>query len=250
MRIPFGGSTGVARVTCGSLGALRRRLSAGLPLSRASGALESCAANMGNPESACKHYWTPSVRSCNLKATPNRERTIVRTTILALVCLPAIAIAQTAPVSDAFKDFAKKESQNLIAAADEFPADKYSYKPTDKQMTVGDIVAHLVSGNEYLCGAIGGQKAPDRATKLKGGESKDQLMGALKESFAFCDKTLASLDDSKLGEQLPFFGGKTQTRAAVMTITTGDWADHYSQMANYLRLNNMLPPTAQKKPAA
>ncbi|HZS62793.1 MAG TPA: DinB family protein [Gemmatimonadaceae bacterium] len=153
-------------------------------------------------------------------------------------------------MSDAFKDFAKKEGKNLVAAADEFPADKYGYKPTDKQMTVGDIVAHLIEGNDYLCGAISGQKAPARANKPKGSDAKDALMSQLKDSFEFCDKSLASLDDSKLGEQLPFFGGKTQTRAAVMTITTGDWADHYSQMANYLRLNNMLPPTAQKKPAA
>jgi len=29
-------------------------------------------------------------------------------------------------------------------------------------------------------------------------------------------------------------------------LTTGDWADHYSQMANYLRLNGILPPTAKK----
>lgn len=204
---------------------------------------------MGNACPACKHYWTPGVRACNLQATPNRERTIVRTTLLALVCLPAIAIAQNAPVSDAFKDNAKKMGQRLVAAADEFPADKFSYKPTDPQMTVGAIVAHLVEGNDFLCGTIAGTKAPARATKPKGTDAKDALMGELKDSFAFCDKVLAGVDDAKLGEQLPFFGGKTQTRAAVMTITTGDWADHYSQLANYLRLNNMLPPTA-KKPAA
>lgn len=173
----------------------------------------------------------------------------MRTAILALVCLPAIAIAQNAPVSEAFKDNAKKMGQRLVAAADEFPGDKYGYKPTDKQMTVGDIVAHLVEGNDYLCGTISGTKAPARATKPKGTDAKDALMGQLKDSFEFCDKALATLDDSKLGEQLPFFGGKTQSRAAVMTLTTGDWADHYSQLANYLRLNNLLPPTA-KKPAA
>jgi Tfp pilus assembly protein PilZ len=49
-----------------------------------------------------------------------------------------------------------------------------------------------------------------------------------------------------MGEQLPFFGGRKMTRAAIMTLTTGDWADHYSQYANYLRLNGMLPPTANR----
>jgi uncharacterized damage-inducible protein DinB len=173
----------------------------------------------------------------------------VRTTILALVCLPAVAIAQNAPVAEAFRDNAKKVGENLVAAASEFPADKYSYKPTEKQMSVGAIVVHLIQGNDYLCGTIGGTKAPTRA-KLSDTDSKDQLIGVLKESFAFCNQALSSLDDSKLGEQLPFFGGKTRSRAAVMTLTTGDWADHYSQFAIYLRLNGMLPPTAQKKPAA
>jgi hypothetical protein len=30
-------------------------------------------------------------------------------------------------------------------------------------------------------------------------------------------------------------------------ITVGDWADHYSQEANYLRLNGLVPPTAQRR---
>ena len=29
-----------------------------------------------------------------------------------------------------------------------------------------------------------------------------------------------------------------------MTLTTGDWADHYSQSAIYMRLNGILPPSA------
>lgn len=39
------------------------------------------------------------------------------------------------------------------------------------------------------------------------------------------------------------------TRAAIMTMTTGDWADRYGQYANYLRLNGMPPPTS-RLPAA
>jgi uncharacterized damage-inducible protein DinB len=167
---------------------------------------------------------------------------------VAALLLPGAGAAQQAnPVSDAFRDYAKQSATNLIAAADEFPADKYSYKPTATQMSVGDIVVHLIQGNDYLCGAIGGTKAPTR-TKLTATDSKDALMARLRETFAFCDQTLASLSDANLGEQLPFFGGRKMSRAAIMTLTTGDWADHYSQYANYLRLNGMLPPTA-KKPA-
>ena len=163
---------------------------------------------------------------------------------LAAAFIPSLAAAQ-APVADAFRANASDLGKNLMAAAHVMPADKYGYKPTPAQMSFGAIVEHLAEGNDYLCGAIGGMKAPTRS-KVAATDSKDMLTERLKETFEFCDKALAGLDDSKLGEQLPFFGGKMMSRAGIMTLTTGDWADHYSQSAIYLRLNGHLPPTAKK----
>jgi uncharacterized damage-inducible protein DinB len=182
-----------------------------------------------------------------------QARTYATVALTALTLLSGAGFAQQAntapanPVSDAFRDYAKQSAKNVIAAAEEFPADKYGYKPTPTQMSVADIVVHLIQGNDYLCGSIGGTKAPTR-TKVSATDSKETLTAQLRESFAFCDQALAGVTDANLGEALPFFGGRKMLRAAVMTLTTGDWADHYSQYANYLRLNGMLPPTA-KKPA-
>lgn len=163
---------------------------------------------------------------------------------LAVMLAPALAAAQN-PVATAFRHEASESAKNLIAAAEDFPAAKYSYKPTAAQMTIGAIVDHLSQGNDYLCGAIGGMKAPTR-TKVEVSAGKAVLVARLKETFAFCDQALAGLDDSKLGEDLPFFGGSKMSRAGFELATVADWADHYSQFANYLRLNKMLPPTAKK----
>ena len=165
---------------------------------------------------------------------------------LAVALLPRIVAAQkAAPVAEAFRDHAREVGQNLMAAAEEMPAEKYVYKPTPAQMSFGKIVTHLAEGNDYLCGTIGGVKAPERA-KVAETDSKEKLIARLRETFEFCDKALANLDDSKLGEQLPFFGGRTRSRAAIMMATAADWADHYSQAAIYLRLNGLLPPTAKR----
>jgi uncharacterized damage-inducible protein DinB len=165
--------------------------------------------------------------------------------VVALSLSPAIALAQSAPVADAFKRNAENVAKNLVAAAEEMPADKYSFRPTPAQMSFAQVVLHLAQGNDYLCGAIGGTKAPERS-KIDTTATKEALLSRLRETFAFCDQALALLNDSKLAEQLPMFGGRTMTRAAVMTLTTGDWADHYSQSAIYLRLNGLLPPTAKR----
>ena len=163
---------------------------------------------------------------------------------LTIAIMPQLLVAQTAPVAQAFRDHVKQEAKNLIASADLMPAEKYSFKPTPAQMSFGDVVEHLAGGNDYLCGGIGGMKAPTR-TKVSGTDKKEVLVARLKETFQFCDQALSKLDDSKLAEQIDFFGSK-MTRAAVMTLTTADFADHYSQAAIYLRLNGLLPPTAKK----
>jgi hypothetical protein len=156
-----------------------------------------------------------------------------------------VSKVDAAPVANAFRDSYKDLAKNLIAAGEEMPADKYSYKPTAAQMSFGQIMTHLAQGNDFLCGTIGGMKAPTR-TKVAPTDSKEVLVARLKETFAFCDQAFAGLDDSKLAEQLPMFGGRMMSRAAVMTLTTGDYADHYSQEAIYMRLNGLLPPTAKK----
>jgi hypothetical protein len=172
-------------------------------------------------------------------------RILALTTVVALI--PQLAAAQGNPVADAFRADSRSEAKKLIASAEIMPADKYSFKPTPAQMSFGEIVAHLNEGNDYFCGLISGVKAPERP-KLAPTATKDALVARLKETFQFCDEALAKIDDSKLAEQLPFFGGRKESRAGVMTVATGDWADHYSQSAIYLRLNGLLPPTA-KKPA-
>jgi uncharacterized damage-inducible protein DinB len=164
--------------------------------------------------------------------------------VLALFGLAATGRAQT-PVADGFRSMEQRMAKNLVAAAEEMPADKYGYKPTPAQMSAGDIVGHLSEGNDYFCGTIGGVTAPKRA-ELPKTASKEQLIARLKETFQFCESALAKLDDSSLGAKVPFFGGRQVTRAEAMFVAVEDWGDHYSQFANYLRLNGLLPPTAKK----
>jgi len=154
--------------------------------------------------------------------------------------------ASANPVSDALRMTEQRIGHNLVGALDAFPADKYGYKPTDAQMTVGAIAAHLIEGNDMLCSTLGGTTAPHRPA-LTATSPKDQLMAQLRESFQYCETALAGVTDAQMGDQVPSFGGRQASRASMVMITVGDWYDHYSQLANYLRLNNLLPPTAQRR---
>src|SRR3982751_5490044 len=63
----------------------------------------------------------------------------------------AMPAASASPVADAFREYARTEGKNLMAAADQMPADKFGFKPTPAQMSWGDIMVHLAQGNDYLC---------------------------------------------------------------------------------------------------
>ena len=166
---------------------------------------------------------------------------------LAACCLAATGAAPnpSSPVSDALRSIEQRSSKNLIAAAEEMPADKYGYKPTPAQMSFGKVIAHLSGGNDFLCSAISGAEKPKRP-ELSETAPKDKLVARLRETFEYCQSTLAKVNDSDLGGMVSFFGEGKVSRAEAMFAAAEDWADHYSQLAIYLRLNGLLPPTAKR----
>lgn len=168
---------------------------------------------------------------------------------------PAQPVAN--PISAAFSGRIRALHRNLAQAFDSIPAAKFSYKPTAPQQTVGFIAQHLVNDNYFFCEKFGAMKptrvAADTATadSVKATWPKETLVAKLKESFAFCDSALGQLDDAKLAEQVSItFNNNTRvaSRASMVLGHSLDLADHYSQIANYMRLNNMLPPTALPRP--
>ena len=155
--------------------------------------------------------------------------------------------ASTSPVADALRQMQQRFGRILVAAAEAMPAEKYNYRPTPAQMSFAQIQVHLANeGNDQLCSKTAGVPAPQRGA-VDTTMTKDQLVARLRETFQFCEQAFAKLDDSKLSDPIQLFGPNPFTRAAAILITVGDWADHYSQEANYLRLNGVLPPTAQPR---
>jgi hypothetical protein len=157
----------------------------------------------------------------------------------------AAAQADTSPVSSAVRSILERRVKVTIGAAEAMPVDKYSYRPTPDQMTFGHLVLHTLDTNNFLCSSIAGTAGPSE--KLADTDSKEKLVAALKSSFDYCAQVLAKTDDSNLAEQVPFFGGGKISRVGAMIVLTDAAFDHYSMAAMYLRLNGLVPPSAQPK---
>jgi uncharacterized damage-inducible protein DinB len=148
--------------------------------------------------------------------------------------------------------------RNLAQAFDSIPAAKFGYKPTPAQLSIGYIAQHVANDNYLFCNAFGDMKgtrpAEDTSTpdSVKATWPKETLNAKLKESFKFCEDAFAQLNDKNLSDQVSIPGPngttRTLTRAAMVLGHALDMADHYSQIANYMRLNNLIPPTALPRP--
>ncbi len=168
---------------------------------------------------------------------------------LALLCATTVFAqgSRSNPVSDTVRAMLGGRAKNLTAAVEAMPADKYSYKPTEGQMTFGALAEHIAESNNLLCSKLSSQAAP--SDKFSEKDPKDKLVAAVKSSFAYCEAALKGVQDSQLGEQVTLFGGRPAPKAAALFALAGGWADHYGAAAIYLRLNGILPPTAQHPPA-
>jgi uncharacterized damage-inducible protein DinB len=147
------------------------------------------------------------------------------------------------PVTTTVKSQLTRYEKNMVAAADLMPAEKYNFKPTPEMNSFGHVVMHIAQSNYFLCAKISGQAAPD--VKLADTDGKDKLVAGLKASFEFCSTVLAGVDDSKLSDPVTLFGNRQTSRAGALITLSDDWYDHYGAQATYLRLNGILPPTAQ-----
>ncbi len=167
--------------------------------------------------------------------------------LLLLTMLGLAANAQTTanPVVTTAREIFARQSKFIVAAAEQMPADKYSYHPTPDQWSFGKITSHIAVSGNAICGMLSNIPAP--TGKVSDTDSKDAIVAALKTSFEYCDKALTSLTDAQLGDTITYFRGEKKPRARALIELTDDVEDHYSQLAGYLRLNGMTPPSAQPK---
>ena len=186
-------------------------------------------------------------------------------TAILLLALPASLAAQQPPagppadpITAVFRTRTMTLQRNLSQAFDSIPSNLFGYKPTPAQQTIGYVAQHLVTDNYLFCNQFGEMKATraaeDTATadSLKAKWPKEKLVEQLKASFKFCEDAFAQLKDANLADQVtmtfPNGQSRTVTRAAMVLGHVIDMADHYSQIANYMRLNKLLPPTALPRP--
>lgn len=137
----------------------------------------------------------------------------------------------------------------LIAMAEDFPEDKYDFKPTPAQRTFAAQLLHVANGNYHLTNAALGLKPPpDEDPKPEQYKTKAAVVEFVKKSFADAAKAIEQKGDQGLNDLVVDPFANQQIRVSELA-----WAylehsgEHYGQLVVYYRVAGLVPPESRPK---
>ena len=163
---------------------------------------------------------------------------VVLCSLLVLVVTPAVA--QTPPSFLTPTRTTWESARNLvIGLAEAMPEDKYDFKPTPSVRSFREVIVHLVGENYLFFGRVAGENLGNPAQNLK---SREDLLKALRESYAYGAKVFDGLTEEKALEMVEGRGGQKVQRWSAILLAIQDNMNHYGNLVVYLRMNGLVPP--------
>ena len=137
----------------------------------------------------------------------------------------------------------KDTTRKLVNMAEDFPEDKYDFKPKPEVRSFAEQLLHAAGSVYYFKATIDGTAPPSEDPKRSDFKSKAEIVAYVKKAFA---------DGSALIEKADF--SKTIKGRRRQINPYEFWSDfcehpgeHYGQMVVYYRLSGLVPPESRPK---
>jgi uncharacterized damage-inducible protein DinB len=146
---------------------------------------------------------------------------------------------------DTWNDVGRK----LIAMAEDFPEDKYDFKPTPAQRTFADQLLHAAGANYFFINPAMGKPAPkEEDPKRADYKTKADIVAFVKKSFADGAAVIKSKGDKGMSDLLVDPFAHQQMRVLDMAYGFIEHSgEHYGQLAVYYRVAGLVPPESRPK---
>ena len=182
-------------------------------------------------------------------------KTLLRTMAVCLLAPAALVLAQDKPAVTAENPLSSwnkvayaRVKDMLMRSAQKMPEENYSFKPVDTVRNYGQIVGHLADAQYLFCSVALGEKNPGleiEHTKT----SKADLTAALNTAFAYCDKAYDTMTDATAVQIVKLFGSDAP-RLSALTVNNMHNLEHYGNLATYMRIKGIVPPSSEQPPQA
>jgi uncharacterized damage-inducible protein DinB len=170
----------------------------------------------------------------------------MRTLLICVLGTACVASAQDNPFSTFNKTAYGQVSGILQRSAEKMPEENYNFKPTEAVRSFGQIIGHVADAQYLFCSVALGEKNPNlkiEQTKT----SKADLVAALKDAVAYCNKAYDGMTDASGAQMVKFFG-RDMPKLGVLTFSNMHNMEHYGNLVTYMRLKDIVHPSSE--PAA
>ena len=148
-------------------------------------------------------------------------------------------------VLDSWNDVGRK----LIAMAEDFPEDKYDFKPTPAQRSFAEALLHTANANYYFTNLALGQKPPaEEDPKRDQFKTKADVVAFVKKAFADGAAAIKAKGDQGMTELVTDAGAHQQYRVGDLACSLIEHnGEHYGQLVVYYRVAGLVPPESRPK---
>ena len=136
----------------------------------------------------------------------------------------------------------------LMRSAQKMPEENYGFKPVDTVRSYGQIVGHLADAQYLFCSIALGEKNPGLDIEHSK-TTKADLIASLTTAFAYCDKAYDTMTDATGAQMIKLFGNDAP-RFSALEVNNMHNLEHYGNLATYMRIKGMVPPSSEQPPQA
>ena len=146
---------------------------------------------------------------------------------------------------DSWNDVGRK----LIAMAEDFPEDKYDFKPTPAQRGFAEQLLHAANANYFFTApATGKPMPPGEDPKRADFKTKADIVAFVKKAFADGADAIKAKGDKGLSDLVVDPFAHQQVRVSDMAWGLLEHSgEHYGQLVVYYRLAGLVPPESRPK---
>jgi len=158
---------------------------------------------------------------------------------------PVKTLSPSQAVLEQWNDIGRK----LIAMAEDFPEDKYDFKPTPAQRSFAEGLLHMAGANYFFTNLANGQKPPaEEDPKRDQYKTKADVVAFVKKSFADGAAAIKAKGDKGINDLVVDSFAHEQMRIYDLAYGIMEHCgEHYGQLAVYYRVAGLVPPESRPK---
>jgi uncharacterized damage-inducible protein DinB len=158
---------------------------------------------------------------------------------------PKPALSPSQAVLESWNDIGRK----LIAMAEDFPEDKYDFKPTPAERSFAEQLLHAAGANYFFTNPALGQKPPaEEDPKRDQYKTKADVVAFVKKAFADGASVIKAKGDKGMNDEVVDPDSNQKTRLSDLAYGLIEHSgEHYGQLAVYYRVAGMVPPESRPK---